>query len=419
MGFRLGVKPPADGGVGLARTLLLGVVVTMLVSTSLAIGFELAAYVVFAALPEPRARLCRTLRYPVVAGVIPFALVVVAAAFYGPASWADAISALAGWRRLLLLPLAAAVFDDEASKRLALKVIVATCLVGAVASVVIVWGQGLNLPPQFGQGAVFRNYAVQGTTFSVAAIICVAALMRPEAFAGDRWLGRNRATIAAVLAVLLFDIVFVLLGRSGYVTVIVMTVAIVTLLAKGSVRSKALTGFGVLICVGAILASSEHARTRVDQAFREIASVDQVSEGTSLGQRVVMWRNTVRLIRDHPVLGVGTGGFREGYRPYVQGMTGWQGFESSDPHNQFLKIQGEQGILGLAALLFFIFRALTCPAPTPYRQLAVAALIGWCATSLANSHFSTFVEGRLLFFWLGAMLADRSMLNGTTSRGRV
>jgi O-antigen ligase len=100
-------------------------------------------------------------------------------------------------------------------------------------------------------------------------------------------------------------------------------------------------------------------------------------------------------------------------------VPGWQGFESGDPHNQFLKTLGEQGVIGFAALLFFIFRALTCPAPTPYRQLAVAAVIGWCATSLANSHFSTFVEGRLLFFWLGAMLADRSMLNGTESSGRV
>ncbi|HEX4552693.1 MAG TPA: O-antigen ligase family protein [Xanthobacteraceae bacterium] len=419
MGFRLGVKPPADGGVALARTLLLGVVVTMLVSTSLAIGFELAAYIVFVALPEPRLRLCRTLRYPVVAGIIPLAVVIVAATFYGAASWADAIGALAGWRRLLLLPLAAAVFDDEPSKRLVLKVIVVTCLVGALASLVIVWGRGLSLPAWLGQGVVFRNYAVQGTTFSVAAIICIAALLRPEVFAGDRWLGRNRVAIAAVLAVLLFDIVFVLVGRSGYVTIIVMTVVIVALLARGVVPKKALAAFGVLICVGAILASSEHVRTRVDQAFREIASADEVSEGTSLGQRVVMWRNTVRMIRDHPVLGVGTGGFRDGYRPYAQNAPGWQGFESGDPHNQFLKIQAEQGILGLAALLFFIFRALTCPAPTPYRQLAVAVLIGWCATSLANSHFSTFVEGRLLFFWLGAMLADRSTLNGAESLGRV
>jgi len=88
------------------------------------------------------------------------------------------------------------------------------------------------------------------------------------------------------------------------------------------------------------------------------------------------------------------------------------GHETGDPHNQFSQDPGEQGVIGLAAFLFFIFRALTCPAPAPYRQLAVAVLAGWCATSLANSHFSTFVEGRLLFFWIGAMLAVRPDLNG-------
>ena len=50
---------------------------------------------------------------------------------------------------------------------------------------------------------------------------------------------------------------------------------------------------------------------------------------------------------------------------------------------------------------------------------AAAALIGWCATSLANSHFSTFVEGRLLFFWLGAMLANRPMSGGAKSASQV
>ena len=32
-------------------------------------------------------------------------------------------------------------------------------------------------------------------------------------------------------------------------------------------------------------------------------------------------------------------------------------------------------------------------------------LVGWCATSLFSAHFSTLAEGRMIFFWLGAMLA--------------
>ena len=96
----------------------------------------------------------------------------------------------------------------------------------------------------------------------------------------------------------------------------------------------------------------------------------------------------------------------------VRGVAGWQGYETGDPHNQFLKVQGEQGVVGLAAFLLFIVSALSVPAPVPYRQLAAAALLGWCATSLANSDFSTLVEGRLIFFWLGAMLGGELLPTG-------
>jgi O-antigen ligase len=405
----LQIKSPADGGVAAARFLLLGVVVMMLVSPSAAIGFELASYIVFACAPGLRRRLVTVVRHPVMIGFLPFAAVIIVATFYGAASWHDAWSALIGWRKMLLLPLALALFDDAASKRLALKTVVVTCLAGALVSFLAV--TVLTLPGWPGVGVVFRNYATQGIAFSLAIVICGTALMRPEAFAGD-WLLGDRRIMAAAAVALLVDIVFVLTGRSGYVSVIVMGAAIVALLARGSWRAKAVSALGVLICIGIVFASSAHVRGRVGQALSEIESVDQVVEGTSLGQRVVMWRNTVRMIRDHPIFGVGTGGFQDGYRPYVQGVSGWQGNESGDPHNQFLKIQGEQGIVGLAAFLFFIFRVLTCPAPSPYRELAVAALVGWCATSLASSHFSTFTEGRLLFFWIGAMLANRTDLIG-------
>lgn len=393
--------------------MLLGVLVTMLVSTSLAIGFEFASYLVFACLPELRSRLGGILRHPLMAGFLPFAAVIALATLYGPVSWHDAASALIGWRRLLLLPLCLAVFDDERSKRLVLKVLIVTCVLGAIVSFVGILVQPPNL---LTFGIVFHNYATQGMTFSLAIIACAAALLRPQAFAGDRMLG-DRRIMAATLIVLAVDLVFVLTGRSGYLSIITMAVVLVSTLANGSWRVKASAGLGVLICVGLLLFSSQHVRERFAEAIHEIAAVDDASAGTSLGQRVVMWRTTVRMIRDHPVFGVGTGGFQEGYRPYVRDAVGWQLFETGDPHNQFLKIQGEQGLIGLLAFLFFIVRVLICPGVAPYRQLAVAALIGWCATSLANSHFSTFVEGRLVFFWLGVMLAGAA--SGTEISYRV
>jgi O-antigen ligase len=409
------VLAPADGGVGLARALLLCFLVALLVSTSPAIIFEVATCITFAASPELRRRLAQTVHHPLMVGLLPFAAIVVLATFYGPASWRDALSALVGWRRLLLVPLALAVFDDAASKRLACKVFVITCLLGALVSFGTEWKQYSildKLPP----GVSFHNYTVQGLSFSVAMIICIGAVMRPEAYVGDRLLGDRRIMIA-IIAMMIVDVAFVLWGRSGYLALVIMAVAAVTFLARGSWRTKALAGLGVLVCVCLLLGSNAQVRGRVGQALREFQTAGQSAMPTSLGYRAAFWPTTIRMVRDHPIFGVGTGGFEDGYRPYGQTLSGWQGSETGDPHNQFLKILGEQGLIGLAAFLFFIFRALTCPAPAPYRQVAAAVLIGWCATSLANSHFSTFVEGRLIFFWLGAMLATPS--NGIGGTGRV
>jgi len=399
------LKMPAHVEVAVARALLLGVLVTVLMSTSVAIGFEILSYIAFAALAEPRRRLIGALRSRIVIALLPFAVVVFIGIFYGAASWPDAVGALAGWRRMLLLPLAATVFDDEGSKRLACKVLLATCVVGALASVVTKLSAYSLFRTE--PGIPFHNYAVQGLAFSLAAAICVAALVRPDAFAGDRVLG-DRRIMAVALAMLVADVVFILSGRSTYVAMIVMLVAVVAFLVQGSWRAKALAGAGVLICVGLLLGSSANVRSRIAQAFHDMETVDQAAEATSPGYRVVFWRNTLRMVGDHPILGVGTGGFMDGYMPYVEGVPGWKGGGTGDPHNQFLKILGEQGLVGLAAFLFFIGGALACPAPSPYRQIGAAVVIGWCATSLANSHFSTFVEGRLVFFWLGAMLATQT-----------
>jgi O-antigen ligase len=405
-----------DRGVVLARVLLLGVIVSMLVSTSLAVVLEVAAYLAFAVAPELRRRLAGLRYHPLATSFVAFAAVVVLATFYGLASWHDALLGLVGWRRILLLPLAAAVFDDQASKRLMLQVVVLTGLAGALGE--LIGFRLLGFTQWRGPDIIFRNHTIQGMAISLATITCFAALLRPKAFAGD-WLLGNRLVMMFATAFLVFEIMFILEARSGYVVLSVMMVVIVVLLVRGTRRAKLLAGLGVLACVGVILATSGQVRDRVGQAIDEVASIDEASIGTSSAIRVILWRNSIRMIRDHPIFGVGTGGFQEGYRPYVDGVSGWQGHLTDDPHNQFLKILGEQGIIGLAALLFFIFRVLTCPAPTPYRELAAAVLIGWCATSLVNSHFSTFVESRLLFFWLGAMLAEPTMLNGTTTQDRL
>jgi len=400
------MKPtwPADGGLALARALLIADFVATPIATSFEIVIGLAACGVILFMPEPRRRLIAALRHPVVIGAVPLAAVIVLATLHGPAAWSDALRSLFAWGRMLLLPLAAALFFDAPSKRLLLEVFVAVCAVALVVSFAT-FALGVQLTWRLVPGLVFHDYAVQGNTFSLAAAACVAALVRPADFVGNRLLG-NRVVTAVILALLVIDVVFVLWGRTGAFAIVLMSAATVVLLLEAAWRTKALAGLAVVACGGAILLASPHVRSRVADAVHEIVTVDQTEEGTRFGQRRVYWRNTARMIADHPVFGVGTGGFQTAYAPYVRGVAGWQGHETGDPHNQYLKFQAEQGLFGLAAFLFFIYWTLRFPAPMPWRALAAAALVGWCAVSFFSSEFSTHNQGRLIFFWLGAMLGS-------------
>jgi O-antigen ligase len=401
----VGIAWPTDGGLALARVLLLAVLVTTPIATTLANIIEFIAYGAILFFPEPRRRVLEVMRHPLVIGTLPLAVTILIATLYGPAAWSDALRSLFAWRRMLLLPLAAALFFDASAKRVVLKVLVVTCLLGTLVSFAT-FATDFWITKRLDPGIVFHDYAVQGTTFSLAAIACVAALARPADFAGDRLLG-NRLAMAVILILLVIDVIFILWGRTGAFAIVLMSAATVVFLVDGSWRTKAAAGLVVLACGGVLLLASPHVRSRVGDGVSEVAQVDQSDRGTRLGVRIVLWRNTARMIADYPIFGVGTGGFQTGYALYVRGVAGWQGNETGDPHNQYLKFQAEQGLFGLATFLFFIYWAFRCRAPQPWRALAAAALIGWCAISLASSEFSTHNQGRLIFFWLGAMLGGK------------
>ena len=318
-------KSRAGVSVALVRALLLALIVVIQLSTSASIVVEPLICIVLIVSPALWGRILHAMRLPVTLGVLAFAAALAIATLYGAAPWLERLTGFLAWRRIWLVPVAAAVFDDERSKRLALNVMVWSCVLAALASFVTAAGS-ITITPRLYDGIIFHNYANQGITFSVAASVCIAALMRPQAFAGDRLLG-NSWLMSAALAILVIDIVFVLWGRTGYLALLVMAAATVIGLAGGSWRTKAAAGLAVVVCGAVLLAASPNGRNRITHALDEIAAVDQSTEGTQLGVRVVMWRFALRMIEAHPILGVGTGSFREGYRTLVRAAyaAGWRG----------------------------------------------------------------------------------------------
>ena len=70
--------------------------------------------------------------------------------------------------------------------------------------------------------------------------------------------------------------------------------------------------------------------------------------------RFQMWSNTLDLIADHPILGVGPGGWKRVYPNYDNGAMVRQNSSPVRPHNDYLWIAAEYGIIGFALYMAFL-----------------------------------------------------------------
>jgi O-antigen ligase len=146
--------------------------------------------------------------------------------------------------------------------------------------------------------------------------------------------------VAAVLfAALLFS-----RSRMGIISALVSLIAVLALAGSGSLSMRARVAVGALFFLGiiglAVWIGSDPVITRFE------ALGDQYSHP---GQdRVSIWRDTLRLIRLHPVLGSGLGTFTVVY-PSVQ--TAFLSNFVDHAHSDYLQIAAELGVPG--AILAF------------------------------------------------------------------
>jgi O-antigen ligase len=394
--------------LNVARYLLIGQLVAILFSPPLTNLLELSVYIVFATSSELRERVILVLKQPLAFMALVLFLFLGLGIVYSIENYTVASGYWISWRRLFMLPLALAVFGDTQWKAKTVTVFVAATSLLALVSYISLWLDFsiIKHPP----GIVVRHPATQGMLFSVSAI---AAFYMAAIHVRADQIKRLLFFTAALLLVL--NVVLVGTGRSGYVVLIIMATLSGWWLLKNQYRLIAVVAIPVVI-MGSLWLSPV-AKERILMGWENATSYDKADEYTSMGVRMVMWRNTIKLVPDNPWFGVGTGGFETAYAELAKDEKGWRAVSVGDPHNQYLKILVEQGGLGLLIFLLFIWSFFRHNAEGMWRYLGLAVLLAWCTTSLFSSHFSTFAEGRFLVLWCGIMLAIT--LEGTRGRMKV
>ena len=114
--------------------------------------------------------------------------------------------------------------------------------------------------------------------------------------------------------------------------------------------------YNLKLVYGAILGSSiALCIPKISNRLREIGDVSQNLS------RVSLWTIAVKMIKEHPILGVGNGNYRTLYSEYynkVKHLGSYKAHENFHPHNAYLKAQCELGIVGFISLIGFLVSSL-------------------------------------------------------------
>jgi O-antigen ligase len=389
-----------------ARSTAILACVGILYSPSVATIGLIACYLAFVASgKEAVARCTAAFERPMVYWGLVFLGAVAIGMLYASVPWQERWTDLYKWRTILWFMVVLALFDEERWKDRLLVIFIAATAVAVVGSFLATagWVRLWRDPHE-----LLRNAGTQGMAFGSAALMCAWLTLERKSLGVPRW-------VWPLLGLLyVANIVFITDARSGYAVLGLGAVILVSGKVSGKQRVAVLAG--LLIVGGLAFAVSSRMQAKMTAAVVQWTDESESKQITSFGSRRVFYSNSLEMLGEHWATGVGTGGFAQAYREHIANKyepSDWRAVPATDPHNQYLAIALQQGIVGVGLFLVWIVSiAREREADRNYHRLAVAILAGWCVTSLFSSHFRTFAEGHLLATFLGVLLAAQARGTG-------
>jgi O-antigen ligase len=149
---------------------------------------------------------------------------------------------------------------------------------------------------------------------------------------------RSRRILYALGGLLMLVAIGLSLSRGAILLGLPAGLALVMLVVGGR-WGRVATGAALVIGAGTLVPLSQHPR------FKGLLNF---SEGTT-GFRLMLWRSTLSMLRDHPLFGIGLDNFLYQYRGRYIMPEAWFEPNLSHPHNIILDYWVRLGIIGLAA----------------------------------------------------------------------
>jgi len=190
--------------------------------------------------------------------------------------------------------------------------------------------------------------------FAMYLILSVSILLYfiPE----KKYFGRLKTTIYIIAIVFLSLTLFLLSSRAGLITwvAILLYYFLRKISQKSLIARKWLSIFSLLLFIGLFTFLVLNGK-RYQTIQQELSSRYQVEEGTVIGSagiRLVIWEETINLIKKNSLFGVGTGDIKdELHKKAIQSSMNQVAEQDLNVHNQYLETFLKLGIPGIITLL--------------------------------------------------------------------
>ncbi|MBX9849424.1 MAG: O-antigen ligase family protein [Rhodocyclaceae bacterium] len=251
---------------------------------------------------------------------------------------------------------------------------------------------------------VFKLHITHGFFMILAAFfLYVAALRLPD--------NLRRYGILLLVFLAISNALFMIQGRTGQMALLGL---LVFLFHMRFPRYGLLIGLIASIGLASVAyIASPSFKLRTDTAISEGLnwSTTRGDQSSSIGMRFDYYATSLAIIKQHPIIGVGTDGFPKAYEAQIVGTPLPP---SNNPHNQYLLIAAQYGLIGLGVLFFFYFSCWrqALAQPQPFVVMAIGVLIAFLIGNLFNSFMLDLAE-RLMFVWAMGVLLSSAPPNHT------
>ena len=169
--------------------------------------------------------------------------------------------------------------------------------------------------------------------------------------------------LSGLVALLALAGILLSLSRSGWASAAAGLMAFVVMLLRwrgaertrpglrrhSTVESRWAVAVIAFLVVLSVVFVGPAGRGSVDKRW-QATTVQEVS----LDSRMSIWRDTVRMVKDFPLFGVGLGGWQDLFARYQTPPWSWWIYREA--HNDYLELLAETGIAGFALLAWFFYR---------------------------------------------------------------